>query len=169
MRKTTLTVILCNSTQLMLMMFGIFLAACGADDRAKPGDRVSVTFTGKSNSEYFFTLENPTSRAYYFRGERSLWFATIPIDTGFTCKNDKTGEGTVAGAVQLLDSFSGRKDPPSIELLPGKAIKLRLKTSESGSELAKHQGETCKLHLRLWLPDTPQQRDQLFDSQEFQP
>jgi len=150
-------------------MSGILLAACVADDSSKPGDRVSLTFTGKSNSEYLFLLENPTSHAYFFRGEKLLWFATIPIDTGFTCKNEKTGEGTVAGAVQLLDSVSGRKDPPPIELSPGKAIKLRLIFSESGSELAKHRGDTCKLHLRLWRPDTPQQRDQLFDSQEFQP
>ena len=82
---------------LALVMSGIALVACGSDDRAKPGTKISLTFTGKSKSEYFFVLENPTSQSIYFRGTKWLWFAPTPVDTGFDCKNTKTGEGMVGG------------------------------------------------------------------------
>jgi hypothetical protein len=147
-----------------LVMFGIALVACGSDDRAKPGDSLTLTFTGKSPSEYFFTLENPTSHPIYFRGIKSLWFATIPVDIALDCKNEKTGEATVGG----FPLFDGGKDPPTVAVSPGKAIKLRLKLSASGFRLAEHKGEACKMRLRLWQPDTMQQRAENVDSQAFQ-
>jgi len=69
-----------------------------SDDRAKPGDNIRLTFTGKSKSEYFFLLENPTSKAIYFRGTKWFWFAPTPTDTGFDCKNEKTGEAMVGAS-----------------------------------------------------------------------
>jgi len=154
----------CNSTRIALVIFSIALVACGSDDSAKPGDKFSLTFTGKSNSEYLFVLENPTSHPIYFRGITSLWFATIPVDIAFDCKNEKTGEGTVGG----FPLFDGGKDPPTITVLPGKAVKLRVESSASGFRLAEHKGEACKMHLRLWQPNTLQQRAENVDSQGFQ-
>jgi hypothetical protein len=153
-----------GSTRIALLMFGIALVACGSDDRAKPGDTLRLTFTGKSNSEYFFALENPTSHPIYFRGIKSLWFATIPVDVAFDCKNEKNGEATIGG----LPLFDGGKDPPTIEVAPGIAIKLRVKLSASGFRLAEHKGEACKMHLSLWQPGTLQQRGENVDSQGFQ-
>lgn len=95
-----------SSTLMVLVMSAIALVACGSDDRAKPGDRLTLTFTGKSHSEYLFTLENPTSHAVYFRVFKSLWFAPIPVDTAFDCKNEKTREATVGG----FPLFDGGKD-----------------------------------------------------------
>jgi hypothetical protein len=85
-----------------------------------------------------------------------LWFAPIPVDTAFECDNAKTGESTVGG-FPLFDSVTGGKDSPIIEVSPGKAIKLRLKISETGSELAQHKGEACQLHLELWQQSGVQQ------------
>jgi hypothetical protein len=150
---------------LALAISGITLVACGYDDPAKPGDRLTLTFTGKSNSEYFFALENPTSDAIHFRVFKSLWIAPAPVDMSFDCKNEKSGEGTVGG----FPLFDGGKDPPIIEVAPGKAIKLRLKVSDTGSELAKHKGEACRSQLLLWQPNMPRQRGTLVESQEFQP
>ncbi len=148
-----------------LFMFGIALVACESDDRAKPGDRLTLTFTGKSKSEYFFALENPTSHPIYFRGIKSPWFATIPVDIAIDCKNGKTGEGTVGG----LPLFDGGKDPPALAVLPGKAVKLRLKSSASGFRLDNHKGEACQIHLHLWPQSGPlQQGGELVDSQEFE-
>jgi hypothetical protein len=153
-----------------LVMSGITLVACGSDDRAKPGDKVSLTFTGKSKSEYFFVLENPTSQAVYFRGWKSLWFATMPVDTGFDCKNAKTGEDMVGG----FPLFDGGKDPPPIEVLPGKAIKLRVNDFEladhKGTDFAHpgHKGEACQLHLLLWHPGRLDPRgEEVVESQSF--
>jgi hypothetical protein len=145
-------------------MFGIALVACGTDDRAKPGEGLTLTFTGKSNSEYFFVLENPTAYPVYFRGIKSLWFETIPVDVAFDCKNEKTGEATVGG----FPLFDGGKDPPTIAVLPGRAVKLRLKSSASGFRLYEHKGEACKMRLRLRQPDRLQQRAENVDSQGFQ-
>lgn len=148
-----------------LVMFGVAVAACASDDLAEPGNELSLIFTGKSDSEYRFTLENPTSHPIYFRGTKSLWFATIPVDVAFNCKNEKSGEGTVGG----FPLFDGGKDPPTIAVLPGKAMKLRIKSSASGFRLEEHKGEACKMRLRLRQPDRLQQRAENVDSQEFQP
>jgi hypothetical protein len=153
-----------RSTSIAQLLFGVALVACGPDDRAKPGDRLTLTFTGKSHSEYFFTLENPTSHTIYFRGVKSLWFATIPVDIAFDCKNEKTGEGTVGG----FPLFDGGKDPPITAVLSGKAVKLRVKSSASGFRLNEHEGEACKMRLQLWQSDTSQQRAENVDSQGFQ-
>jgi hypothetical protein len=152
------------STRVALLLLGIALVACGSEDLAKPGDTLNLTFTGKAHSDYFFALENPTSRPIYFRGIKSLWFPTTPIDIAFDCKNEKTGEATVGG----FPLFDGGKDPPIVEVPPGKAIKLRLKISETGFRLAEHKGEACKMHLRLWQPNSIQQRAETVDSQGFQ-
>jgi hypothetical protein len=48
--------------------------------RTATGDGLTLTFTGKSNSEYFFALENPTSYPVYFRGIKSLWAFAIILD-----------------------------------------------------------------------------------------
>ncbi len=147
-------------------MSGIALVACGSDDRAKPGTKISLIFTGKSKSEYFFVLENPTSQSIYFRGTKWLWFAPTPVDTGFDCKNTKTGEGMVGG-FPLLDSVTGGKDPPAIEVSPGKAIRLRVDdfdlVGHKGSDfnLPGYKGEACQLHLLLWHPDLHQPRGEL--------
>jgi hypothetical protein len=153
------------STRMALLTFGIALVACGTDDRAKPGDAVSLTFTGKAGSDYSFALENPTSHPIYFRGNETLWFATIPVDIAFDCKNEKTGESTIGG----FPLFDGGKDPPIVAVSPGKAIKLRIKISTSGFRLAEHNGEPCKMQLRLWQPNTLQQRAENIESQEFKP
>jgi len=154
-------------------MSGIALVACGSDGRAKPGDKISLIFTGKSKSEYFFVLENPTSQAIYFRGTRWLWFAPMPVDIGFNCTNAKTGEGMVGG-FPLFDSVTGAKDPPPIEVLPGKTIKLRVDdfdlVGHKGSDfgLAGYKGEACQLHLLLWHPGMQQPRGEVVESQVFQ-
>lgn len=144
---------------LALVMSGIALAACGSDDRAKPGNKINLTFMRKSKSEYLFVLENPTSQAIYFRGTRRLWFAPLASDTGFDCKNLKTGEGTVGG----FPLFEGGKDPAPIEVSPGKAIKLRV----GAFDLAGHKGRACQLHLLLWRPGTRQPRGGVVESQVF--
>ena len=153
-----------SSTSIALLIFGIALVACGADDGAKPGNAVTLTFTGKSNSEYFFALENPTSYPIYFRGIKSLWFATIPVDVAFNCKNEKSGEGTVGG----FPLFDGGQDPPTIVVSPGKSMKLRVKSSANGFRLFEHKGEACNMRLRLRQPDRLQQRAENVDSQGFQ-
>jgi hypothetical protein len=150
---------------LALVISGIALFACGSDDRARPGARLTLTFTGKSNSEYLFILENPTYQTIYFRGAKWLWFASTPLDTGFDCKNTKTGEAMVGGSIALFDSVTGREDPPPIALYPGKATKLRV----AGNNLADHRGEICQLHLTLLLPGTQQPGGETVESQEFQP
>ncbi len=155
-----------HSAMRALVMSGIALVACGSDDRAKPGTKISLIFTGKSKSEYFFVLENPTSQSIYFRGTKWLWFAPTPVDTGFDCKNTKTGEGMVGG-FPLLDSVTGGKDPPAIEVSPGKAIRLRVDdfdlVGHKGSDfnLPGYKGEACQLHLLLWHPDLHQPRGEL--------
>jgi hypothetical protein len=153
-----------SSTRMALVMSGLALVACGSDDRAKPGDKVSLTFTGKSNSEYFFVLENPTSQSIYFRSTKWLWFAPTPLDTGFNCKNTKTGEAMVGGSIALFDSVTGRKDPPPIAVSPGKATKIRV----DGDNLADHKGEPCQLHLTLLMPGTQQPGGETVESQVFQ-
>jgi hypothetical protein len=153
-----------SSTRILALVIpAIVLVGCRPDDRAKPGDKVTLIFTGKSNSEYFFTLQNPTSDPVYFRGVKSLWFATIPVDIAIDCKNEKTGEGTVGG----FPLFDGGKDPPTIVVLPGKAVKLRLKDSASGFRLYEHKGEVCR--MRLLQLDGLQQRVEHVDSQVFRP
>ena len=87
----------------------------------------------------------------------------IPVDIAFNCKNEKTGEGTVGG----FPLFDASKDPPTIAVLPGKAVKLRVKSSASDFRLNEHEGESCKMRLELWQPDTLQQRAQNVDSQGF--
>src|SRR5258707_9878187 len=67
-----------NSGRTALVMLGIALVACGSEDLAAPGNKVSLIFTGKSHSEYLFTLENPTTHAIHFRAFKSLWFAPMP-------------------------------------------------------------------------------------------
>jgi hypothetical protein len=153
---------------MVLVLSAIVLAACGSDEFAKPGDNVTLTFTGKSNSAYRFVLENPTSHSIYFRRWRSLLWAMIPVDTAFDCENDKGREATIGG-FPLFDSVTGGKDPPTIELPPGKAVKLRLEISETGSELAKHRGEACQLRLMLRQPNGPSQQAEVVESQVFQP
>jgi hypothetical protein len=147
-----------------MVMSGIALVACGAEDRARPGDKISLIFTGKSKSEYFFVLENPTSQTIYFRSTKWLWFAPTPLDTGFYCKNTKTGEAMVGGSIALFDSVTGRKDPPPIAVSPGKATKIRV----DGDNLADHNGEACQLHLTLLLPGTQQPGGETVESQVFQ-
>jgi hypothetical protein len=150
---------------LAIVMSGITLVACGSEDRAKPGDKISLIFTGKSNSEYFFVLENPTSQTIYFRSTKWLWFAPAPLDTGFDCKNTKTGEAMVGGSIAIFDSVTGRKDPPPIiEVFPGKATRIRV----DGDNLADHKGEACQLHLTLLLPGTQQPGGETVESQVFQ-
>jgi hypothetical protein len=159
-----------NAIQWVLVMFSMALLACASDDRAPVGDKVRLTFTGKSSSEYWFSLENPTSHAIYFRGIKSLWFAPIAVDTAFACKNLKTGEGTIGGPA-LSDSVKrGHKDPPGIEVPPGKAIKLRVKYSgiNSRADLAANKGQNCQLHLILWEPNTLHQQFDSVQSQIFQ-
>jgi hypothetical protein len=152
-----------------LVMSGVALVACGSEDLAKPGNKLSLIFTGKSHSEYLFTLENPTDHAIHLRVFKSHWFAPIPVDTAFDCKNQKTGEATVGG-FPIFDSVTGGKDPPIMEVSPGKATKLRLKISETGSELAQHKGEDCQLHLELWQQSgVLRVPGELIDSQVFQP
>jgi hypothetical protein len=158
---------------LALVMSGIALMACGSDDRAKPGNTISLTFTGKSKSEYFFVLENPTSHAIFFRGTKRLWFAPMPVDTGFSCTNAKTGEGMVGG-FPLFDSVTGGKDPPPIEVSPGKAIRLRVGdfdlVGRKGNDFnfPGYKGQTCKLHLLLWLPGMQHPFGEIVESQVFQ-
>ena len=147
------------------MISGIVLAACGSDDRAKPGDRLTLTFTGKSHSKYLFVLENPTSQTIDFRGTKWLRFAPTPLDTGFNCKNARTGEAMVGGSIALFDSVTARKDPSPIALSPGKATKLRV----DRHTLADHKGEACQLHLTLLLPGTQQPGGETTESQVFQP
>ena len=149
---------------LAMVMSGIALVSCGSEDRAKPGGKVSLLFTGKSNSEYYFVLENPTSQTIYFRSTKWLWFAPMPMDTGFNCKNARTGEGTVDGSIALFDSVTGGKDPPPTEVSPGKAVKLRV----DGDNRADHKGEACQLHLTLLLPGTQQPGGETVESQVFQ-
>jgi hypothetical protein len=149
---------------LALVISGIALVACGSENRAKPGDKVSLIFAGKSNSEYFFVLENPTSQTIYFRSTKWLWFAPTPLDTGFDCKNANTGEAMVGGSIALFDSVTGRKDPPPTTLSPGKAIKIGV----VGHNLADHKGEACQLHLTLLLPRTMQLGGETVESQVFE-
>lgn len=134
------------------------------DDRAKSGDRISLICTGKSNSEYFFVLEKPTSQTIYFRGTKSLWFAPTPLDTGFDCKNTKIGEAMVGGSIAIFDSVTGRKDPPPIEVSPGRATRIRV----DGAKLADHKGEARQLHLTLLLPGAQQPGGEAVESQMFQ-
>jgi hypothetical protein len=154
---------------LALVMSGIALVACGSEGRAKPGTKISLTFTGKSKSEYFFVLENPTSQAIYFRGTRWLWFAPRAVDTGFSCTKAKTGEGMVGG-FPLFDSVTGAKDPPPIEVSPGKAIKLRVDDFDlvGYKDSAGYKGEACKLHLLLWKPGMQHPFGEVVESQVFQ-
>jgi hypothetical protein len=147
-----------------MVMSGIALVACGSEDRANPGDKIGLILTGKSKSEYFFVLENPTSQTIYFRSTKWLWFAPTPLDTGFDCKNTKTGEAMVGGSIALFDSVTGRKDPPPIAVSPGKATKIRV----DGANLADHKGEACQLHLTLLLPGTQQPGGETVESQVFQ-
>lgn len=156
------------SQVILVGALGVALAACGSDDSAKPGDKITLSFTGQSHSEYLFALENPTSHGIHFRVFKSLWFAPIPVDTAFDCKNQKTGEATVGG-FPLFDSVTGGKDPPIMDVSPGRAIKLRLKISETGSELARHKGEVCQLSLELWQSGAQRGPGELVDSQAFQP
>jgi hypothetical protein len=149
-----------SSIQVVLVMSGMTLVACGSDDRAKPGDTIRLTFTGKSKSEYSFVLENPTSKAIYFRGTKWFWFAPTPTDTGFDCKNEKTGEAMVGG----FPLFDGGKDPPTMEVPPGKAIALRVESRDVTVE----KGETCQLHLMLWRPGMRQHQNVVVESQSFQ-
>jgi len=152
--------------RLALVMSGLVLVACGSTSgSAKPGDKIALIFMGKSNSEYRFTLENPTSHAIYLRVTKSLWFALMPVDTAIECKNEKTGEATIGG-FPLFDSVTGGKDPPTIEVSPGTAIKLKI--TDPDSLLAKHKGETCKMHLRLQRPDIQKQQGDVIDSMEFE-
>jgi len=146
-------------TRMALVISGIALVACGADDHAGPGGQIVLIYRGKSNSEYFFVLKNPTSQAIFFRGSKWLWFAPTPVDTGFDCKNEKTGEGMVGG----FPLFDGGKDPPPIEVSPGKTIKLRV----DGDDLAGHKGETCQLHLMLWQPRKLHPQGDVVESQDF--
>jgi len=157
-----------SSTRIVFLLPVIALAACGFDDLAKPGDKVTLTFTGKSNSAYRFVLQNPTAHSIYFRRWRSLLWAMIPVDTAFDCRNDKTRESTIEGFT-LFDSVTGGKDPPTIELPPRKAVKLQLEISDTGSELAKHRGEVCHVRLMLWQPNGPSEQTEVVESQVFQP
>jgi hypothetical protein len=158
---------------LALAMSGIVLVACGSADRAKPGNKISLTFTGKSKSEYFFVLENPTSHAIYFRGTRWLWFAPMAVDTGFSCTNAKTGEGMIGG-FPLFDSVTGAKDPPPIEVSPGKATRLRVGdfdlVGHQGSDfnLPGYKGEACQLRMLLWDPGMQGPSREVVESQVFQ-
>jgi hypothetical protein len=82
------------------------------------------------------------------------------VDTGFDCTNAKTGEGMVGG----FPLFDGGKDPPPIEVSPGKAIKLRV----DDFDLAGHKGEACQLHLLLWHPGMQQPCGEVVESPIFQ-
>jgi hypothetical protein len=47
-------------------------------------------------------------------------------------------------------------------------MKLRLKISDTGSDLAGHKGETCQLQLELWRQSgVLQERGELITSQVF--
>lgn len=148
------------TTRIALLMSSIVLVACSAEHQAQTGTKVLMTFKEKTMTEYLFVLANPTSRSIYFRGTKWLWLAPKPTDRGFDCKNERNGEMTVGG----FPLFDGGKDPPPIEVPPGKEIRLRVEAEA----LKNNKGEACQLHLMLWQPGIQPPQGEVVESQFFQ-
>jgi hypothetical protein len=68
-----------SSTRILaLVILAIVLVGCRPDDRAKPGDKVTLTFTGKSNSEYFRPLIRSIFAGSNLYGlQRFLWILQL--------------------------------------------------------------------------------------------
>ena len=127
---------------------------------AQAGD-VVLLYIRASNSEYFFDLENHMSHPIYFRGTKSFWSDTTPVDTSIECTDTKSKEATVS-AFPIIDSARGH-EPPHIKVSPGERIRLRLNTAEGdGASLAQFKGGHCQIRLRLL------NTNEVVESNEFQ-
>jgi hypothetical protein len=140
-----------------LLVLCIFaLVACKPPSTVPRSGHVNLRYSGENGSQEFrFSLENGSPNPVRLLGWSSMWSDTLPDVYFATC----TSENSISTAIGPGFLHPPRPESESIEVLPGRALRLVV-PSRSFSSMAA-QGR-CRLELTL-------QDGSKIESNEFDP
>jgi hypothetical protein len=131
---------LLRAKQGLLMFCLVALAACGGSTESIGAGPTRLKFSGRSNSEFRFELENGSADTIRFRGWPRSLSIPMPALSAFatSCHSDSSGD---------INGFSieqGRQ-PPLIEV----PSKTRIHFAIAKNSFATLRGTQCQLRLKL--------------------
>jgi hypothetical protein len=137
----------------LLATFGL-LAACKSASPIGPPGRITLNYIGRSDSEYFFVLENRTAQDVSLPVVKSLWSGAKPWGSGLGCLNsDSSYESSIWPA---LDGSERRE---LVKVRSEERLSLKMDKDDLGT--SRHSGPCT---LAIWLESHEEIR-----SQEFKP
>jgi hypothetical protein len=116
-----------------------------------PQGKVTLSYSGSSDSKYFFVLDNRSEQAIYLRGTKGFWTDLVPWHTT-TCQG---------GASALTESENSILGDSISRILPEQRLRVAIGKDES---LMRHIGGHCSVQLH-----SENQDHVSIESSEFEP
>jgi hypothetical protein len=101
-----------------------------------PPGQITLSYSGGSDSSYFFVLDNRSAQAIYLRGTRGFWIGVIPSDTVMSCT------GGISAKTEADNS--PYRDLGGIKVSPEERLRL---TVAKNAVTARHKGGECYVQL----------------------
>jgi hypothetical protein len=137
----------------LIAALGLQVACKPATPIGPPGE-VTLSYVGQSDPEYFFVLENRTTKDISLSVAKSIWSGSKPWGSALGCSNsDSSYETSIWPA---LDD-SERGEP--IKMRSGERLSFKIEKNDFGT--SRHSGPCT---LTIWLEDRKEVK-----SKEFKP
>jgi hypothetical protein len=99
-----------------------------------PPGQITFSYNGKSDSKYFFLLDNRSAQAIYLRGTKGFWTDLVPWHTT-TCQG---------GASALTESDNSILGDSISRISPGQRLRVAIGKDEL---VMRHIGGHCSVQL----------------------
>ena len=133
----------------LLAMAVAVLLGCAPSGPIAPPGQITLSYKDKSDSRYFFVLDNHSAQAIYLRGTKGFWTGAVPSHS-LTCTGSASSETEAENYIQGDSIFS---------ILPEERLRLSI---DKGGSLARHKGGVCYVQLLS-------ENHALIRSDEFEP
>lgn len=121
----------------LLVAIEIALAACKPAAKATFTGRVSLDYSGTSESDFQFVLTNGSSHAIRFHGSRKLFADTTPLYSA-GCYDDRRSVATA-----IVGPWIWRGETNLVEVSPGDTLRLAILRAE----FSQYKGNHCTMTL----------------------
>lgn len=127
----------------LLSIAATVLAACKPSEFIGPPGQVSLSYAGKSQSEFLFVLENRSAQEILLPAVKSFW-SVKPWGSGLGCSDPQSSGVYVSSIWPPFESAGERK---IVRVLPQGSLKLRVNEDEFSEP--RYRGAKCTLTITL--------------------
>lgn len=120
----------------------VVLVACQGPSLIGPPGEITLTYTGESDTNFFFVLENRSAQPINFLASKTFLKGVMPWNTTMVCtpQNHASVEGSNSPPLGYGDK------PDNIRVLPEGRLRLRIDKEDTA---LRFKDGNCHLQLRL--------------------